>query len=131
VFDGEMAAVKEIERILAQRVPPADPAVAAAGPATAPHIGIFQTSPSGPTPSLTCCGIVADALPPSERAPIPADACEYLVKWKNLSYIHTEWVPAARILSDGVAGRSKISRFVKAQERKVRSICCRFRCVCV
>ena len=60
------------------------------------------------------------SLPASEPPIIPDDACEYLVKWKGRSYIHVEWVPATRVLAEGVPGRAKINRFLKAQQKKAR-----------
>ena len=38
---------------------------------------------------------------------------EYFVKWKNLSYLHCDWISEEILLSEGTAARTKLNRFMK------------------
>ena len=44
---------------------------------------------------------------------------EYLVKWRNRSYLHCEWVSSDVIRSEGPAGKGKLQRFLNTNPPKV------------
>lgn len=44
---------------------------------------------------------------------------EYLIKFKDYSYLHCEWMDEADLLNTGKNIKNKLNRFTKAFERKL------------
>ena len=47
---------------------------------------------------------------------------EYLVKYKNKSHLHTEWIGEEELLALTKTGKSKINRFVKQHEKRKQEL---------
>lgn len=54
-----------------------------------------------------------------EKEGAPEGTYEYLVKYKDYSYLHLEWISEEEIISDSKGGKSKLNRFNKNFERKI------------
>ena len=51
------------------------------------------------------------------------DCLEYLIKWRDLSYLHVEWVTAALMREYRQWGVMRMSRMASSEEGQV-STCC-------
>lgn len=54
--------------------------------------------------------------PPESAQP----AFKYLVKYKDYSYLHCEWLDEKEVVADTKSGRNKLNRFNKMFEKKLR-----------
>ncbi len=44
----------------------------------------------------------------------------FLVKYKDYSYMHCDWIDEKELVADTKAGKNKLNRFNKLFEKKVR-----------
>lgn len=44
----------------------------------------------------------------------------YLVKYKEYSYLHCEWLEESEVIGDSKAGKNKLNRFLKTFEKRLR-----------
>lgn len=44
---------------------------------------------------------------------------EYMVKYKDWSYLHVDWLDENEIVADSQPGKNKLNRFNKAFEKKI------------
>lgn len=54
-----------------------------------------------------------------EKEDAPEGTMEYLVKYKDYSYLHLEWISEEEIASDSKGGKNKLKRFNKNFEQKI------------
>jgi hypothetical protein len=45
---------------------------------------------------------------------------QYLVKYKDYSYLHLEWISEEEIINDSKGGKNKLNRFNKMFDKKIR-----------
>lgn len=53
---------------------------------------------------------------------------EYLVKYKDYSYLHCEWLEESEVIGDSKAGKNKLNRFLKTFQKKQQEEVSRLLC---